>query len=205
MQNNAPWPCSAIKRLLDFIFAALWLMLLWPVMAVIALLVYFQLGSPVFFRQERPGKNGDIFSLIKFRSLRGTEADNRDPETKHAPTAFFRFLRASGLDELPEFWNILKGDMSFVGPRPLLVRYLDRYNAEQHRRHAVRPGLTGLAQVKGRNALDWEERLAWDVRYVCEATLKMDLQILWQTLRLIGSGEGSAEPEEFFGTAHTHE
>lgn len=181
------------------------LVLLWPLMLLLGLAVYFQLGPPVFFRQLRPGKGEKIFELIKFRSLRGTEKETETPEGKIPPTAFCRWMRASGLDELPELWNILKGEMSFVGPRPLLMRYLERYNPEQHRRHAVRPGLTGLAQMKGRNALDWEERLAWDVRYVSEATFKTDLSILWQTLRLIGRGEGTGEPGEFLGTTHTKE
>jgi lipopolysaccharide/colanic/teichoic acid biosynthesis glycosyltransferase len=174
-------------------------------MLLIAIGVYYQLGKPVFFKQSRPGKNGIPFTLIKFRSLHGSEAENATKDRIIPPTLFCRFIRASGLDELPELWNILKGDMSFVGPRPLLVRYLDRYNPEQQRRHAVRPGLTGLAQVKGRNALEWEERLAWDVRYVLEADIRMDLQILWQTLRLIRSGEGTADPGEFFGTTNKHE
>jgi lipopolysaccharide/colanic/teichoic acid biosynthesis glycosyltransferase len=168
-------------------------------MLALTLGVFLSLGRPILFRQERPGKQGHPFKLVKFRTLSG---DTETPEGKCPPTTFAKFLRASGLDELPELWNILKGDMSFVGPRPLLLRYLDRYTDEQNRRHNVRPGLTGLAQVKGRNAIDWESRLNWDVLYVEKATFKTDATILWQTLTLIGRGEGTNEPGEFMGTAN---
>ncbi len=202
MADDAPWPSSASKRLLDIFAATLLLLMLWPLILLLALGVAFQLGRPVFFRQSRPGRNKEIFTLIKFRTLRGSEKDTESPEGKIPPTPFCKFLRASGLDELPELWNILKGDMSFVGPRPLLVRYLERYTPEQQRRHNIRPGLTGLAQVNGRNAVDWKTRLQLDVDYVETATCKTDLHILWKTLTLIGRGEGTAEPGEFMGTTN---
>lgn len=200
MAVDSPWPHSSLKRFLDLLGSMLLLLLLWPLMIVIALGVFISLGKPVIFRQERPGKNGRIFHLCKFRTLKGTETDTEKPGGKIPPNAFTKLIRFCGLDELPELWNIVKGDMSFVGPRPLLVRYLERYSDEQNRRHNVLPGLTGLAQVKGRNAVDWEERLKWDVLYVEKSTLQMDATILWQTLTLIGRGEGANVSSEFLGT-----
>ncbi|MGA0333512.1 MAG: sugar transferase [Kiritimatiellia bacterium] len=199
MADDAAWPHSARKRLLDLCMSALALLLLFPILLLISLLNFFFMGPPVFFCQSRPGRYGKSFTLIKFRTLYGSEADTEAPEGKVPPNRFSAFLRASGLDEIPELWNILKGDMSFVGPRPLLERYLPRYSPEQARRHNIRPGLTGLAQVNGRNALDWESRLELDVEYVETATLCGDLRILWKTLTLIGRGEGTAEPGEFTG------
>lgn len=201
MEADAIWPHSIFKRALDILGSLFLLILLWPVMLVLALGVFLSVGRPLFFRQKRPGKKGLPFLLVKFRTLRGSEADTETPGGKIPPTPFAKGLRASGLDEVPELWNILKGDMSFVGPRPLLMRYLDRYTDEQNRRHNIRPGLTGLAQVKGRNAIDWEARLDWDVSYVEKATFKTDSMILWQTLSLLGRGEGTGEPGEFRGTA----
>ncbi|WFB36469.1 sugar transferase [Kiritimatiellota bacterium B12222] len=199
MQTNAPWPQSQGKRLLDFFAAMLLLLILWPVMILIAIVLYFQDGFPILFQQIRPGRREELFTLIKFRTLADTPSETETPAGKIPPTPFCKFLRASGLDELPELWNILKGDMSFVGPRPLLVRYLPRYSLHQQRRHHVRPGLTGLAQVNGRNAIDWPQRLDLDVEYVETATLGTDLHILWNTILLIGRGEGTAEPGEFMG------
>lgn len=170
-----------------------------PLMLLIALGIRLNMGSPVFFYQQRPGKDGVPFRLVKFRTLKGGEAETEHAEGKIPPTRFAEFLRAGGLDELPELWNILKGEMSFVGPRPLLMRYLERYSPEQARRHQVRPGLTGLAQVKGRNAICWEERLKLDVDYVEQAGLMLDIQILLQTLSVLLNRQGSAEPGEFKG------
>ena len=156
-----------IKRAADFLLSLFALAVLSIPLAVLALLVRSKLGSPVLFKQERPGKNGEIFTLYKFRTM----TDKRDENGELLPdeirlTKFGKLLRSLSLDELPEFYNILKGDMSFVGPRPLLVRYLPLYSERQAMRHNVRPGLTGLAQVNGRNLLTWEEKFEWDVKYV---------------------------------------
>ena len=172
-----------------------------PLAAVVALAVRFALGRPVFFLDLRAGRGGRPFQLVKFRTMRvgpGTDAERLTP--------FGRFLRASSLDELPELWNVLKGDMSLVGPRPLPVRYLPRYTAEQGRRHEVRPGITGWAQVNGRNALEWDEKFRLDVEYVDKHSLGLDLRILlmtaWQLLcpRHI-SHDGEATMSEFVGSA----
>lgn len=172
-----------IKRLLDIILASIGLILLSPVFLILMILVRTKLGSPVFFHQDRPGKNGEIFGLLKFRSM----TDERDEEGKLLPDAvrlthFGRILRATSLDELPEFLNILKGDMSFVGPRPLLVRYLPYYTEEEMHRHDVRPGLTGLAQINGRNALNWEDRFRYDLEYVRNLSFAMDVKIVLGTV-----------------------
>lgn len=172
-----------IKRLLDIILASIGLILLSPVFLILMILVRTKLGSPVFFHQDRPGKNGKIFGLLKFRSM----TDERDEEGKLLPDAvrlthFGRILRATSLDELPEFLNILKGDMSFVGPRPLLVRYLPYYTEEEMHRHDVRPGLTGLAQINGRNALNWEDRFRYDLEYVRNLSFAMDVKIVLGTV-----------------------
>lgn len=172
-----------IKRLLDIILASIGLILLSPVFLILMILVRTKLGSPVFFHQDRPGKNGEIFGLLKFRSM----TDERDEEGNLLPDAvrlthFGRILRATSLDELPEFLNILKGDMSFVGPRPLLVRYLPYYTEEEMHRHDVRPGLTGLAQINGRNALNWEDRFRYDLEYVRNLSFAMDVKIVLGTV-----------------------
>lgn len=160
-------------------------------LVVVGLLVRLKLGTPVFFRQRRPGWRGEIFELIKFRTM----TDERDATGKLLPdaqrlTPFGRWLRSTSLDELPELLNVLRGDMSLVGPRPLLVQYLDRYSPRQARRHEVRPGLTGLVQVKGRNALSWDEKFEWDVRYVETQSFWLDLQILLLTLKTVLFREG---------------
>ena len=172
-----------IKRLLDIILALIGLILLSPVFLILMLLVRKKLGSPVLFQQERPGKDGKIFGLMKFRSM----TDARDEEGNLLPDAerlphFGKVLRATSLDELPEFINILKGDMSFVGPRPLLVRYLPYYTEEEMHRHDVRPGLTGLAQINGRNALNWEDRFRYDLTYVNNVSFAMDARIVFGTI-----------------------
>ena len=194
------------KRFLDIVLSGCALIVLSPVLLIVAVLVRTKLGSPVIFCQERPGKNEKIFKMYKFRSM----TDARDENGELLPdevrlTKFGRALRATSLDELPELWNIFKGDMSIVGPRPLLVKYLPRYNAEQRHRHDVRPGLTGLAQVNGRNAISWEEKFRLDVDYVRHITFAGDVKIVLATVRKVLhhegiSAENSATMEEFRGT-----
>jgi lipopolysaccharide/colanic/teichoic acid biosynthesis glycosyltransferase len=180
-----------VKRLFDFFVVAVAAPLWLPLLAVVALWVRIKLGSPVFFRQKRPGKNAQIFEMIKFRTM----TDARDAGGQLLPdavrlTRFGKFMRSASLDELPELLNVLRGDMSLVGPRPLMVQYLPRYTAQQARRHEVTPGITGLAQVKGRNALSWEEKFAWDVRYVETWSLWLDLKILLLTVKTVFVREG---------------
>jgi len=180
-----------MKRLFDFSAAALGLLLLALPLLVLTLLVRRKLGRPAFFRQVRPGRHGRPFQMVKFRTM----TDARGPDGALLPdadrlTPFGRFLRGSSLDELPELWNVLRGDMSLVGPRPLLMEYLPLYTPEQARRHAVRPGITGWAQVNGRNALSWEEKFALDVWYVDHQSLALDISILWRTVRKVLVREG---------------
>jgi sugar transferase EpsL len=191
------------KRVFDLVAvivtAPVWLF----VVLVVAILVRVKLGSPVFFRQARPGRGGRIFELSKFRTmLNATDADGRLLPDADRLTAFGRWLRASSLDELPELFNVLQGEMSLVGPRPLLIEYLPRYSPRQARRHEVPPGITGLAQIKGRNALSWEEKFEWDVTYVETRSLLLDVKILFATigkvLRRDGiSAQGEATMPEF--------
>ncbi len=195
-----------IKRPQDFVCALLGLIVLSPVMLITAILVRVKLGSPVIFKQERPGKNGKIFKLYKFRTMTDAKDENGEllPDDVRL-TGFGKKLRSTSLDELPELINMLKGDMSIVGPRPLLVRYLPRYNERQARRHEVRPGFTGLAQVHGRNAISWEEKFEWDVKYVDHISFVQDWKIVFETIRTVLKREGiSAENnstmEEFMGT-----
>ena len=195
-----------IKRPQDFLCASAALIVLSPVMAVTALLVRVKLGAPVIFRQERPGVNGKPFMLYKFRSMTDGRDENGEllSDEKRLPP-FGQKLRSTSLDELPELFNIWKGDMSVVGPRPLLMRYLPRYNAHQARRNEVRPGFTGLAQVHGRNAITWEEKFDWDVEYVDNVSFLGDWRIIFQTIRTVLSHEGissgtSVTMEEFMGS-----
>ena len=186
-----------IKRGFDVVAAAALLLCLCLPLALLALLIRIKLGSPVLFRQQRPGLHGQPFLMVKFRTM--TDACGPDgallPDAQRM-TALGRWLRATSLDELPELWNVLKGEMSLVGPRPLLMEYLTLYTAEQARRHEVRPGITGWAQVNGRNAIDWTQRFKLDVWYVDHQTLCLDLRILWLTLRKVWRREGiSAEGE----------
>ncbi len=195
-----------IKRAADFLLSLVALIILAIPLGIIALLVKAKLGSPVLFRQERPGKNGEIFKLYKFRTM----TDERDENGGLLPdeirlTKFGKLMRSLSLDELPELYNILKGDMSFVGPRPLLVKYLPLYNEHQAKRHNVRPGLTGLAQVNGRNLITWEEKFEWDVKYVESISPWLDIKILFRTavnvLKREGiNSENSATMEAFTGS-----
>lgn len=170
----------ALKRGMDILGGIVGLVLGAVPMALIAVLVRISMGSPVLFRQTRPGLGGEPFELVKFRTMKVGDGTDAERMTKVG-----RLLRATSLDELPEFWNVLKGDMSLVGPRPLLVEYLPRYSPEQARRHEVRPGLTGSAQVEGRNLVDWPQRFAMDVEYVDNWTLAGDLRIIWKTLAAV--------------------
>jgi sugar transferase EpsL len=193
------------KRMIDFVLAALLLIVLSPVMGVLVLLVRQKLGSPVLFAQQRPGLHGKPFLMRKFRTM----TDARDAAGQLLPdadrlTPFGQFLRSSSLDELPELVNVLKGEMSLVGPRPLLMQYLERYTAEQRRRHEVRPGITGWAQVNGRNSLGWEDKFQLDVWYVDNYSFGLDLQITLMTFRKVFkregiSQQGHATMEEFRG------
>lgn len=206
MEHKPYGPYEAfIKRPLDFCLSLGALIALSPIMGVTAVLVRMELGSPIIFEQPRPGKDENIFNLYKFRTM----TDERDENGRllldeYRLTDFGKFLRSTSLDELPELINIIKGDMAVVGPRPLLVRYLDRYSEEQHRRHEVRPGLTGYSQAHGRNALSWEDKFKMDVDYVDHITFFGDLKIILETvLAVINrdgiSSESSSTMEEFMG------
>ncbi len=194
-----------IKRTMDAFLSTGALIVFSPILLITAILVRIKLGSPILFTQERPGRDEKIFKLYKFRTM----TDEKDENGELLPddvrlTKFGRALRASSLDELPELFNMLKGDMSVVGPRPLLVRYLSRYDAHQARRHEVRPGFTGLAQVHGRNGITWEEKFDWDVKYVDNITFLGDWKIIFQTVRTVIKHEGinsdtSSTMEEFMG------
>lgn len=194
-----------IKRIFDIAASACALILLSPVLLVVMLLVRTKLGSPIFFTQVRPGLHGKPFKMVKFRTM----TDERDEKGELLPdavrlTKFGQFLRSTSLDELPELWNVLKGDMSLVGPRPLLMEYLSLYNAEQKRRHEVRPGITGWAQVNGRNTVDWPERFQLDVWYVDNRSLWLDIKVLFATVKkvLVRDGiaaEGEATMSKFTG------
>lgn len=195
-----------LKRSFDFILALLMIVLLSPLLFFLYVTVTFKLGSPAIFRQQRPGKHGKIFTMYKFRSMTDARSETGEllPDEIRL-TDFGKLLRKTSLDELPELFNILKGDMSFVGPRPLLVRYLERYTPEQARRHEVKPGLTGWAQVNGRNAISWDEKFKLDVWYVDHWSLWLDLKILGLTfMKVIKKegieAEGRATMEEFWGT-----
>lgn len=193
-----------IKRLLDIILSLIGIIITFPIFLITGLLVIIFLGRPAIFRQKRPGKDEKIFTMYKFRTM--TNKKDKDgnllPDEKRL-TKFGKFLRKTSLDEIPEFFNILKGDMSFIGPRPLLVEYLDYYNEEEKHRHDVRPGLTGLAQVSGRNLLTWEEKFKLDVEYVNNITFINDLKIIFKTIKTVLVREGisssnNATMEKFY-------
>lgn len=187
-----------VKRLLDIALSGIALIILSPVYLILAILIRVKLGSPVIFHQERPGRDEKIFTLCKFRTM----TDERDENGNLLPdnmrlTKFGKMLRSTSLDELPELWNIFKGDMSIIGPRPLLVSYLPYYTEEEKLRHTVRPGLTGLAQVSGRNFLDWDNRLKKDVEYVSNLSFAMDLKVIFMTIKVILVKENVAEDTNF--------
>ena len=200
-----------IKRPIDFVLSCAAMVVLSPIMLITAVLVRIKLGKPVIFRQERPGLNEKVFSMYKFRTM----TDKRDEKGELLPdeerlTPFGAALRKTSLDELPELLNIVKGDMAIVGPRPLLVRYLPRYNKHQARRHEVRPGFTGLAQIHGRNSISWEEKFDWDVKYVDNVTFLGDLKIIFETVGVVLGRKGissgtSVTMEEFMGSKETKE
>jgi len=195
-----------IKRVFDLVFVFLSLPIVLPTTFLLALLIKSILGGPILFRQIRPGKDGRSFEMIKFRTmLNVTDEDGHPLPDSERMTAFGRFLRSSSLDELPELWNVLKGDMSLVGPRPLLMEYLPLYNTEQYRRHEVNPGVTGWAQVNGRNAISWEDKFKFDVWYVDNHSLWLDLKILLLTVKKVFfregiAAEGQVTIEKFRGT-----
>ncbi|MGY1752155.1 sugar transferase [Blastococcus sp. SYSU D01042] len=199
-----------IKRKVDVVVSAAGLMVTGPIIGLVALAVRRDLGTPVLFRQLRPGLRGEPFELVKFRTMRAPGDTPGVSDDAARLTALGRFLRSTSLDELPTLWNVLRGDMSLVGPRPLLVQYLDRYTVEQRRRHEVRPGITGLAQVRGRNRLTWEEKLALDVAYVDRLGPWLDARI---TLRTVASvlarqgitAPGSATMPEFLGSGRSQD
>lgn len=196
-----------IKRWLDFILSLFAVIVLSPILLIVALLVRIKLGSPVIFKQERPGLHEKIFTLYKFRTM----TDGKDKDGNLLPddqrlTKFGKLLRSTSLDELPELFNILRGDMSIVGPRPLLVKYLPLYNEHQKHRHDVRPGFTGWAQCNGRNAISWEEKFDLDIYYVKHVSFRLDLSIIFKTIKIVFLREGissdtSATMEEFKGSA----
>lgn len=214
MQDLGPMPVCPVqavnrsgvdlKRFMDVTVAAVALFLLSPVLAVVALLVQRKLGSPVIFSQVRPGRDCRPFRMVKFRTMRDAVDDHGDvlPDEQRM-TGFGSLLRATSLDELPELWNVIKGDMSLVGPRPLLVDYVPLYTAFQRRRHEVRPGITGWAQVNGRNAISWPERFKLDVWYVDNHSIWLDLRILWLTVRKVLAKEGISEAGHVTATRFT--
>ncbi|MCA9215555.1 MAG: sugar transferase [Planctomycetales bacterium] len=199
--------CFVIKRAIDFSAALTVAVLLSPLIAVVAILIRIRLGSPVLFRQPRAGLNNQVFHVCKFRSM----TDERDPDGNLLPdevrlTSFGKTLRKLSLDELPQLWNVIRGDMSLIGPRPLLVRYLDRYSDEQIRRHEVRPGITGWAQVNGRNEIDWNKKFQLDVEYVDNCTFLMDVKIVLQTIVCLITRDGISASDhatmpEFMGNS----
>lgn len=197
--------CKLIKRFMDFLIAALSIIIFSPLLMILAIFVRVKLGGPVIFKQERPGLNGKVFKLYKFRTMTDAKDENGNLlDDEYRLTSFGKKLRSTSLDELPELYNILKGDMSIVGPRPLLVKYLPLYNDEQKRRHDVRPGLTGLAQVSGRNAITWTEKFNKDIEYVDNVSLGLDISIFFKTIYCVLKKEGinsdsAATMEDFTG------
>lgn len=195
-----------LKRFLDIICSLGFILCFWWLYAIVAILVKVKLGSPVIFRQQRPGLNGKIFTMYKFRSMTAVKDKNgRLLSDEERLPKFGKLLRTTSLDEIPEFFNVLKGEMSLIGPRPLLVKYLERYNKRQARRHEVRPGITGWAQVNGRNAISWEQKFEYDVEYVEKCSFLLDIKIIFMTIKKIFiregiSQEGNVTMEEFRGS-----
>ena len=191
MKGYQSFYAKYIKRMFDIVLSLMAIILLSPVLLLSAVLVRFKLGSPVLFKQKRPGLNEEIFEMYKFRTMTNEKDKNGDllPDSERL-TSFGKKLRATSLDELPELFNILKGDMSIVGPRPLLISYLELYNNEQKKRHNVRPGLTGLAQIKGRNTVNWNQRFNYDVKYIETISFVNDLKIIFSTIKLVLKREG---------------
>ena len=182
---------SKIKRILDFIISLIALIVFSPIMIIVAIIVYIKLGSPIIFKQDRPGKDGKVFKMYKFRTM--LDSYNKFGEAlpdEERLTTFGKILRSTSLDELPELINVIKGDMSLVGPRPLLVEYLELYSEEQNRRHDVRPGITGWAQVNGRNSISWDEKLNLDVEYVDNLSFILDIKILFLTVYKVFKRDG---------------
>ena len=195
-----------MKRSLDLLISSILLVLLGPVLIIVALMICVKLGRPIFFLQLRPGLKGKPFEIIKFRTMMNLADDNENslPDGKRL-TTIGKFLRSTSIDEIPELWNVMKGDMSLVGPRPLLMEYLPLYNKDQVRRHEIRPGITGWAQINGRNALSWEEKFELDVWYVDNQSFWLDLKILFKTIKQVFlrdsiSAEGEATMPSFTGT-----
>lgn len=185
-------PYDGLKRVIDIVGAGVGLVVMSPIIAIVAIAVQLRLGGPVLFRQQRPGRHGRVFTMYKFRTMLDVDESRRLVTDEERMTRFGSWLRSTSLDELPSLWNVLKGEMTLVGPRPLMVDYLELYSSEQARRHDVRPGLTGLAQVSGRNGLSWEDKFALDVEYVDTRTLGLDLRILAQTVSTVLRREGIA-------------
>jgi len=200
-------PTPFIKRVFDVLFSLIAMIILSPVLVVVSIVLVISDGFPVFFTQTRPGKNGNPFDLHKFRTMKVVRNQNDESSVDgDRITKFGNLLRISSLDELPELYNVLKGEMSIVGPRPLLMQYLGRYSEEQYRRHEVLPGITGWAQINGRNAISWEEKFRLDVWYVDHWTFQLDLKIILQTIWKVIKGEGISQPgrvtmDEFMGNA----
>lgn len=204
-ESNFTLKNAKLKRFIDIVGSLIGLFLTSPIMVAVSLIIYFTMGKPIFFKQVRPGLNGKPFVIYKFRTMLDLRDKNGNllPDEKRL-TKIGKFLRSTTLDELPEFWNVLKGDMSLVGPRPLLMEYLDRYTPEQARRHEVKPGMTGWAQINGRNAISWEEKFRLDVWYVDNWNIILDLKIIFLTILKVLkkegiSAEGHATMPEFKG------
>ena len=186
-----------MKRVFDLLVAFFVLIVLFPIILLVAFSIRLKLGSPIFFYQQSPGLNGDLFKMVKFRSMRDiSDVDGNLLSDSARLTSFGKFLRSTSLDELPELWNVLKGDMSLVGPRPLLIEYLPLYNKQQAQRHDIKPGVTGWAQVNGRNAISWEQKFELDIWYVKNHNMLLDLKILWMTIFKVFKRAGISQDNE---------
>lgn len=196
-QSSVTAYCKLVKSVLDRFVAAIAILILSPAILIVAIAIYIRMGRPIVFAQPRPGKNGEVFQFYKFRTMTSDlDADGNFLPDVQRITAIGKFLRQTSLDELPQLWNVLKGDMSFVGPRPLVVEYLERYSPEQARRHDVTPGITGWAQINGRNSISWTEKFKLDVWYVDNWSLWLDLKILFLTLWKVVKKDGINQSEQ---------